>query len=204
MASKKKSSYKKGSGSRKSYSTKRKVSGTTAQSRDVVTNYHEKNAENREKMYGRRYGIHYNPNLSAKEIAVKVRDFCKQYNGFKISVRSGKATYTQTIDVSIKEIPLDFKLYTDNYLFWYKSPRPKKHYQDVGIKRLTPEAMRIKQEIESYVNSYNHDGSDGMIDYFDVKFYERVEYDWRTLDKPPEAQQIDFDKVTINPKDWEW
>lgn len=48
--------------------------------------------------------------------------------------------------------------------------------------RLTPEGAAAKMTLERIHGAYNHDGSEVMTDYFDVRYYGSVTFDWE--DRP--------------------
>lgn len=110
------------------------------------------------------YGDNYDSNLSTKEIAKKVRVWLKTIipKDIKLSVRMQSFSMGSSIYVYIKE-GFIYNLYIEKI---------------DGDLRYTKAAMLLQDTIKGYMDSYNHDGSDSMTDYFDVKFYGHVSYDY--------------------------
>jgi len=105
-------------------------------------------------MYERHYGNNYDESLTNKQIAAKIRAWIKAtYPGYKFSVRMnrGNVIYCDMVDCP------------ENHLF---------HQVDVfGDVQVADQHRDMMKEIKAYGNSFNFDGSEIMVDYFDVNFY---------------------------------
>lgn len=129
-------------------------------------------------------GSNYDSNLSLKEIAVLVRNFCKTvYPECKFSVTTHYASMCQSLDVTLMESPYrcnktvdelsDSDLYDGHYSYYYRYGREtteceKKYFLENCY---TPEINKILEDVDQFVESYNYSDCDGMVDYFDVNFY---------------------------------
>lgn len=144
-------------------------------------------------------GSNYNGNLSLKEIAKIVRTYIKEkYPLYKFSVRTSYASMCQELHVDILESPIeiykpfeeltsdDFSkigrcLYPFDYLiddrlnFLNASKEEKRKVieesESSGKNVLNDITKAVIDDVDAFVNSYNYNDSDGMIDYFDVNFY---------------------------------
>lgn len=133
-------------------------------------------------MYDRTYGSSYDSNLTTTSIAKPVRKEIAALKkagtlakGWKISVRSEYFSMGSAIRLSIVEIPADVEPWNQE-----RTDRTEARY--------SPEVVRVQKLILDIVAAYNHDGSDSMIDYFDVKFYcNGCGLAW---DKFPEPQEV--------------
>lgn len=83
--------------------------------------------------------------------------------GLKLGVRTRYFANGSSIDVTVKALPDDVALFAEDVLRMPAAERPHN-------KRMYSEAL---------LNAYNHDRSDSMTDYFDVKFYDHVGVDWK-------------------------
>lgn len=103
--------------------------------------------------------------LDIAEIAKLVRAEIKEkHPGIKTSVRIERYAGGRSLNVEIKGVP--FKILS------------------------TPEGQRysllandLKKSIEGIVNQYNFDNSDSMTDYFHVRFYTHIEFDFKIEEK---------------------
>lgn len=144
-------------------------------------------------------GSNYNGNLSLKEIAKIVRTYIKEkYPLYKFSVRTSYSSMCQELHVDILESPIEIykpfdELTSDDFSKISKCLYPWDYVIDERLKFLNAskeEKRKVIEESESsgknvlnditkaviddvdaFVNSYNYNDCDGMIDYFDVNFY---------------------------------
>ena len=142
-------------------------------------------------------GSRYEPGRSLKEIAQLVRQFVKeQFPTYKFSVRTSYASMCQELHIDLKEAPC--KVYKDfgeltedekravirkatrNNVFglscWNDSELKAEIEQIWGTRgnfyRVLSEQIQAAVEaVDGYVQSFNREDCDGMIDYFDVNFY---------------------------------
>lgn len=105
-------------------------------------------------------GSRFNIDMTVKDIAKLVREFCKTvYPNCKFSI----TVDSREIRVCLMEC---------NY-----NPFIEGFNGDTDItiygksKKLNEKANTMMQIIQDYVNSYNYDNSDAMTDYFDTNFY---------------------------------
>lgn len=143
-------------------------------------------------------GSRYDGNLTLKEIAQRVREFVKEaFPTYRFSVRTSYASMCQKLHVEMKESPapvvktLDELTEDDVHEIIRQAKRmndwPLASWSDAearaAIARLwdanpgsmyrifTERAVAVCDEVDAYVQSYNYDDSDRMIDYFDKNFY---------------------------------
>lgn len=133
-------------------------------------------------LYKRSYGSRYNKDLTCKDIAKLVRDYIKsqvQVNLLPRGTYSVTSTHN-TIRVTIKAF--EGPILNPRRLEWERDNpntyRPPVTADPYELSRYTKLASLTLANIESYINSYNHDGSEIMIDYFDVKFYSNIKFDY--------------------------
>lgn len=142
-------------------------------------------------------GERYEAGRSLKEIAQLVRTYIKEFfPDYRFSVRTSYASMCQELHVDMKEAPADiFKTYeemTDEDIneCWRKAVRndvwtlnnwskaeEKAEFERIWSKYgafykcLTDRTRATVKAVDEYVNSFNFDDCDSMIDYFDVNFY---------------------------------
>ncbi|MDO5403307.1 MAG: molecular chaperone DnaJ [Eubacteriales bacterium] len=142
-------------------------------------------------------GHNHDWNRSLKEVAVIVRNYVKEkYPTFKFSVRTSYASMCQELHVSLKEAPFDiYKTVEDltreeidnimskaSYNHYTKLDCWSQDEAKTEISKIWNEGNHFMmvyrddiaamlQDVDSFVNSYNYEDCDGMIDYFDVDFY---------------------------------
>lgn len=143
-------------------------------------------------------GERYDSSRSLKEIAQLVRAYIKEfYPTYKFSVRTKYASMCQELHVDMLEAPVRiFKTFEElseddinelrrkmvrNNVFTLKSWNREElraeferiwSAPDGDFYRCVNEQIReTAKAVDAYVNSYNYDDCDGMIDYFDVNFY---------------------------------
>jgi hypothetical protein len=106
-------------------------------------------------MYERHYGNNYDENLTNKQIAAKIRAWIKAtYPGYKFSVTMSRGN---AINCDMVECPEHHHFYAVDVC------------RDEVVVAQQHEVMM--KEIKAYGNSFNFDGSEIMVDYFDVNFY---------------------------------
>ena len=143
-------------------------------------------------------GSRYDSSLSLKEIAQRVRAFAKEaFPTYRFSVRTKYASMCQELIVEMTESPApvlktldelteydvheiirqanrlnewrlsswsDAEARAEISRLWDANPGGK-------YRTFTERAAATIAEVDAYVQSYNYDDSDGMIDYFDNNFY---------------------------------
>ena len=109
--------------------------------------------------------------ISTKEIAKIIRKELKSeiFEDFKFSIRSD---YNH-IRIEIIAVPNGFALHNPNYMIAYETGSCT-----MGISRFTDNAAALLDIIEKMLKKYNFSDCDGGIDYFNVKFYSNVSYDY--------------------------
>lgn len=142
-------------------------------------------------------GERYEAGRSLKEIAQLVRAYVKEFfPDYRFSVRTHYASMCQELLIDMKEAPAEiFKPYeemTDDDIneCWRKAVRnsvwtlnswnkaeEKAEFERIWSKYgafyrcLTDKTRATVKAVDEYVNSFNYDDCDSMIDYFDVNFY---------------------------------
>lgn len=142
-------------------------------------------------------GENYNRATPLKEISKIVKNYVKEkYPTYKFSVRMDKGTMSQELKVKMLESPIqiykpfedltseDFhrigrKLYPydgEKVCDFLNAPEDEKkriiETSDNRHKNVINEATQaVIDDVNKFVQSYNMEDCDGMIDYFDVKFY---------------------------------
>ena len=110
--------------------------------------------------------------LDIKDIAKLMRkDIKKQFPGIKASVTIRRYSMGRSIDINIKGVP--------NGLIVNNPDFKPEVFSPVPIPRYTPEAKKLLADIETIHKKYNFDDSDIQSDYFSVKYYGQVTYDWK-------------------------
>lgn len=138
-------------------------------------------------MYNNRvYGSKYDSKLSTKEIAAKIRQDIKAAikagqlpQGLKVSVRYDHFSGGTSIDCRVTAWPVGFGWINPEWVMLTKDDPCRYH----AVARYTEQAKAVIDHLKSIHDAYNHDGSDSMIDHFDVKYYGGVDVDW-TLEGP--------------------
>lgn len=113
----------------------------------------------------------YDSSLSTAQISAKIRDYLREhYKGYKWRVRSENYSGGSSISVTLVSGPVPVMSATATRSYISTS--------SVGIdgysKDLTPEALEMLRDVVAFAVSYNRSDSDGMIDYFDERFYLRL------------------------------
>ena len=122
-------------------------------------------------------GSKYDSSLSTKEIARRFRQDVRDAKrggalpkGLKVSVRIRYGVTTTAIDATITALP-GIRIMSPDW--------DPNNLGGSASERFTPDARRIRNQLDTMLQAYNYDNSDARIDHFDVKFYGRVAYDWR-------------------------
>lgn len=100
--------------------------------------------------------------LKTTAIAKLVRAELKA-KGIKARVRTGRATWTPTLDVVIEQVPEGVSIF-----------RPEYFRGEPGW--ITPEAKAFSDAVEAVALQYQRDNSDPASDYFNVRFYLDVRF----------------------------
>ena len=118
----------------------------------------------------RSYGPKYQANMDIKDIAKEVRKAIKM-DGFQFSVKIKRYSGGQSLYVGIKVVPDDFPMAVLEDRFDGYQPRWV----------YSPELKALIDSIKDVVDSFNYNGSDVMVDYFDVNFYSFVDLEYDSL-----------------------
>lgn len=142
-------------------------------------------------------GERYEAGRSLKEIAQFVRAYIKEFfPDYRFSVRTAYASMCQELHVDMKEAPAaifkTFEEMTEDDIHdciriatrnnewklnsWTKAEAKAEleriwSTRGAAYKCLTEKTRATVKAVDEYVNSFNYDDSDAMIDYFDVNFY---------------------------------
>lgn len=148
-------------------------------------------------MYERSYGDNYDGDRPVKADAALIRAEIKAKvkagelpADWKYSVRYRTASMCRAIDITATAPRATVKMAPDMIfggpdgrvvtvpapIGWDEdyidlSLRPNEVYEIRWCDAVTDEARNVGDYLRGLLSSYNHDGSDSMIDYFDVKFY---------------------------------
>lgn len=128
-------------------------------------------------MYERTYGNKYIKGMDVAEIAKLVRQDIREAIAsgkiprVKCSVRIERFSGGRSIDVRIVDVPAGFCGVRQDFF----DERDRGRW----IRYRTEEAESLLGELNSILNSYNYDGSETQVDYFDVNFYGTADFDWR-------------------------
>ena len=90
----------------------------------------------------------------------------------KFSIRSQYFSGGSSIDITIKGVPTEWGWVEDPFYNEFDPYHSRKWVESDALKALKREVERVQQ-------SYNHNGSDSLVDYYDVRFYGHTEVDWR-------------------------
>ena len=115
--------------------------------------------------------------LPVKEVAGYIREYIKsdpELRACKWSVTTESTPGCQSLTVALMAGPFD--VFSEEW----KEKHPydvKNGYTQHGDyeKAVTPEAFRVISKVKAFAMSYNHDDSNGMIDYYDRGFYDHYE-----------------------------
>lgn len=162
-------------------------------------------------------GSRYDSDMSLKEIAQRVREFVREaFPTYRFSVRTSYASMCQELRVEMKESPapvvktLDELTDDDVHEIIRQANRMNdwllsswsgsearaaiadlwKRYKSM-YRIPTERAAAVRDEVDAYVQSYNFDDCDSMIDYFHVKFYySGCVTGWDTVKVVPRTERI--------------
>lgn len=97
--------------------------------------------------------------------------------GLVVGVRVDKYSMGCSIDITIKELPAGFKVWTEDYLTFIREKRynTENYYQP----RHTPEYAAVQETLAAILRAYNQDSSDSQTDYYNVRFSQSVCLDAR-------------------------
>ena len=142
-------------------------------------------------------GRRYNSNMTTTEIAKATRIYCKEkYPTWKFSVTSKYFSGGSEITIAVMEAPHEIfnrehcrkeyesnkdnwqrgiawnieKMYEDNDVH-LQLHSVSDHYKDI----FTEVAFAVLNDVYGFMQSYNFDDSDAMIDYFHCNFYSHFE-----------------------------
>jgi len=131
------------------------------------------------KRYEKSYGGKYDADLDIVEIAKRVKSEIREAskNGdlpeMKVSVTTDRYSGGQSLSVRIKTLPEGFEVCNPEYV---EKMVENPHGYD-PVPRYSEKMRDVISKVEGIVGAYNYDGSDSMIDYFDVNFYTHVNLD---------------------------
>lgn len=123
-------------------------------------------------------GERYNGSLSTTEISKIIKTYCKEmYPTWKFSVTSEYYSGGSSIHVSVMEAP--YYIFNDeaikNDTCWDidgdEIHLQLHHFNDRDKKFFVESAYLVMQDVYDFMQSYNYDDSDSMIDYFSTNFY---------------------------------
>lgn len=118
-------------------------------------------------------GKNYKISMGAKEVAVEVRNYIKkEFAGmglkFNVFVEHGSSLYVCLVQAPYEQ-PFT-KEWAEKHPAEAEFKFDCQHATCEGV--LIPELHKVFDKIQSFVLSYIHDDSDGMIDYFDRNIYD--------------------------------
>lgn len=120
-------------------------------------------------------GSRYNSNLSTKDIAKLIREYIKEtFPTWKFSVTSEYFSMGSSISVILMEAP--YEIYTKETLSQITEEEygRKQSFNYCISDRdniFNQDTKDVLKNVVDFVNSYNYDDSDSMVDYFDTNFY---------------------------------
>jgi len=138
-------------------------------------------------MYERTYNSNYDSSLSTTDIAKKVRQEIAKMKktgdldkGFKFSIRAEYFSGGSAIRASITAVPEGVEAYNSEYYDAYN--RGESTY---AMSRFSAPVKAASEKVLALINSFNYDGSESMVDYFDVNFYcHSCDPAWNKFDEP--------------------
>ncbi len=111
-------------------------------------------------------GVNYDRNLTTKDIAKIIRSQLKrEFPRCKFSVTS------EVSSITVRLMKANFQVFKENSRYKKRGYKEVNHYTIENDEDLTETAKSVLQRVVRFVNSYNYDRSDVMVDYFDVNFY---------------------------------
>lgn len=131
-------------------------------------------------------GKNYDSDLTGKEIAAKVRQYAKEnHPEYNFSITRGWSGSSMIIKIRIKGGPRA-PFVSGRTLLTTNAACVSGYEKD-----LDPEVYAALEDVCSYLQSFNYNDSDGMIDYFDANFYTDVvldSEDYRIT--PPRSEKV--------------
>jgi hypothetical protein len=131
-------------------------------------------------------GSKFDKNLDVAEIAKRVRkDIAeavkagKMPKGLKCSTRINRFSGGSSIDISIEALPVSFKVWDRAFVRFDVANKGMVYYEGA---RLTKEARTLLDTLEALLNAYNRQDIDTQTDYFNVRFYGHVDYNYKATD----------------------
>lgn len=141
-------------------------------------------------------GENFDWNLDIKEIAKIARKYIKDnYKDLKTSVRIRRNNYFKALDIEIDSNTIELAKTEEDLMNEFNQTQSMRIIMN-NVNQLSPEeykkrieellndkiklkgyrlySMKTHQtllDIKKFINTYNYDDSDGMIDYFDTNFY---------------------------------
>jgi hypothetical protein len=88
-----------------------------------------------------------------------------------------------TTNRSPREVNVKFKSFPEDAPLFQKSKDRFGQEQRV----YSDQAKEVQEKVKDYVDTFNYDGSDIQTDYFNVRFYSNVKFDWRFSKKRRKA-----------------
>lgn len=140
---------------------------------------------NYERIYGSKYAE--TKDLDIIEVAKLIKkELRSEMSEVKWSVRTSRYSGGQSINVKIKDCPADFKIYNPEWL---------REVNETGrspyrVEKYTKAAQELLKVTERIVEAYNFDGSETMVDYFDVRFYKHIDFD-RKFEKQRQEKELE-------------
>ena len=137
-------------------------------------------------------GVKYNPELSTKEIAKRIKkEFNKRYPKVKVSITSKYYSGGSSINIHLMKAPFEAFKEPNAEEIPHHDKRVRgeeqliknwKRYKEDGHKQinhhhldndylLTKEAKEVLKTLTDLATCYNYDDSDAQRDYFDTNFY---------------------------------
>lgn len=133
-------------------------------------------------MYERSYGSRYEDRLDVAEIAKRIRKHIKAAvkdgtlpAGLKTSVRISRYSMGQSLNITVTAYPENFL--NPEFIAWKAEHPHDPHFH--APERYTEKYREHLAVLKGFHSSYNHDGSEVMVDYFDVNYYGDVEADYK-------------------------
>lgn len=127
-------------------------------------------------------GIKYQSGRTTKECAALIRGEVKALlksgaisKGTKVSVRFDQFSGGSSIDVRVTQVPQGFLIFSWDYLAW-EAAHPHEDYFYKGD-RYSEEATALLTRLRGVVEQYQRKDIDSLSDYFNVNFWDHVEFD---------------------------
>lgn len=150
-------------------------------------------------MTERTLGAKYDRSLDTAQIAKRVREDIKtaiasgDLPKMKTTVRIQRFSGGSSISVGVAEVEC-LRLFNPGRL---TADRDRPHdYSPLPV--YSAEASALLKKIHAILGAYNHDGSDIMTDYCDVKFFEHVDFahDWERVQREKELGELASEELT--------